>query len=229
MLTKSKLIGVLRSVLGIYREGVNLSLFAPNGGEAYLGRSGLDSIRVGGGSATLGDSITDFRKGGFASFTISGALVTEGGTAGAATTATPILVKKTGIADNSATNVITVTVPNANHSAGIEVDIVSSNGGADAFESTRVAKGYIAVARTSGAATVAVAATLSLTAIATVSLGATHTLAYGVTSMTGANNATQTFSITVTIDDSGNLGSNQAIVRARIINSEASGITMAAA
>lgn len=146
---------------------------------------------------------------------------------GQATTATKLIKKATGIADNSATAVFTVTVPNANQSACIKLTFVSANGSTDAFESSRCAQGLIAVARTSGAATVATAATLALAAIATVSGGATHTLAYGVSSMTGANNATQTFTINVQIDDSGNVGSNQVLVLAEVLNSEATGLTIA--
>lgn len=153
----------------------------------------------------------------------------HGATAGGATSSRSIILKKTGIADNSATSVITVTVPNANHAACVKLRILSSNGSTDAFESSRCAEGLVVVARTSGLATVAAAATLTLTQIATVAAGATHTLAYGVTSISGANNATQTFDITVTIDDSGNLGSNQAVVLAEVLNAEATGVTIAAA
>jgi len=38
-----------------------------------------------------------------------------------------------------------------------------------------------------------------------------------------------TFDIQVTIDDSGNTGSNQVVVLAELVNAEASGVTMAAA
>jgi hypothetical protein len=84
----------------------------------------------------------------------------------------------------------------------------------------------VVLARTTGVATVAVVATLTLAQIATVSGGATHTLAYSVSSMTGAVGATQTFTINVTIDDTGNLGSNQVVVMAEVINAEASGVTI---
>ena len=43
----------------------------------------------------------------------------------------------------------------------------------------------------------------------------------------GAAGASNTFTITVTIDDSGNLGSNQVVVLAELINAEATGITFA--
>lgn len=156
------------------------------------------------------------------------ALLTNGAP-GTANSAHRILVKKTGIADNTTTPILNVTVPNASQAAAIELTLLSSNGGADAFESSRVAKGLIVITRTAGVATVAVVATLALAQIATVAAGATHTLAYAVTAMSGAVGATQTFSVNVTIDDTGNLGGSQVVALAELINSEASGVTFAAA
>lgn len=153
----------------------------------------------------------------------------HGGLAGAATSSRRIILKKTGIADNTATSVITVTVPNANHAACIKLTLMSSNGSTDAFESTRCAEGLVVLARTTGANVVPAVAALDLAQIATVAAGATHTLAYGVSAVTGAVGASNTFDIQVTIDDSGNLGSNQVVVLADLINSEATGVTMAAA
>lgn len=150
-----------------------------------------------------------------------------GTAAGAATSSAALTKKVTGIGDNSAATVLTVTVPNANHAAAIRLVLLSSNGSTDAFESARCAEGLIVITRTSGVATVAVVATLALAQIATVAAGATHTLAYGVSAIAGGNTATQTFTVTVTIDDSGNLGSNQVVVLAELLNAEASGITMA--
>ena len=42
-----------------------------------------------------------------------------------------------------------------------------------------------------------------------------------------APSATQTFTVNVTIDDSGNLGSNQIVVVAEVVNAEATGVTIA--
>ena len=150
-----------------------------------------------------------------------------GGAEGAATSCRTLTKKITGIADNTATNILTVTVPNANHAAAIKLLLLSSNGSTDAFESSRIATGHVVVARTTGANAVAVAATLDDAAIATVSGGATHTLAYNVSSISGAAGAVNTFTIQATIDDSGNLGSNQLVVEATLLNAEATGITIA--
>jgi hypothetical protein len=68
-----------------------------------------------------------------------------------------------------------------------------------------------------------------LAQIATVAAGATHTLAYAVTAMVGAVTVPQTFTVTVTINDTGDLGLSSVLVLAELINSNATGVTMAAA
>jgi hypothetical protein len=147
--------------------------------------------------------------------------------ADAAGAVSELAVIKAGIADNVATAVLTVTVPNANHNAAIFLDIVGHLGaGTDASESTRCASGSVAVCRVAGAATVAVASTLEAAAIATQAGGGTLTLAYGVSAMTGAATATQTFTVTVTMVVTGTITNHTAIAHARLINSSAAGVTM---
>lgn len=148
---------------------------------------------------------------------------------GAATSKYQVIFKKTGIADNSATSVATFTIPNGNHAAAARVTLLASNGGADAFESSRVAAGTLVFARTTGVNAVGTAVALTGAGIATVAAGATHTLAYGLASVVGAVGATNTIDLQVTIDDSGNLGSNQVVVFIELFNAEASGVTVAAA
>ena len=150
-----------------------------------------------------------------------------GGVAAAATTEHKVIKKVTGIADNTATDVFTVTVPNANHAAAVKITLLSSNGSTDAFESSRVAVGTVVLARTTGANVSAAVSTLTLAQIATVAAGATHTLAYGVSAISGAVGATNTFTIQVTIDDSGNTGANQVVAVAELVNAEATGVTIA--
>lgn len=150
-----------------------------------------------------------------------------GGAAAAATACRKLVKKVTGIADNTATDVLTVTIPNANHAAVVRLLLLSSNGSTDAFESSRTASGSVVIARTTGANAVAAASAIDAAQIATVSGGATHTLAYGVSAISGAVGATNTFTIQVTIDDSGNLGSNQVVVFAELLNAESTGITIA--
>jgi hypothetical protein len=137
---------------------------------------------------------------------------------------------KTGIADNTATAVITVTVPNGEVNAGLFLDIVGHLGtGTDLSESTRVATGVIAIARKTGAAAVGVASTLAQAQIATTAGGATLTLAYAVSSITGAVGATNTFDVTVTLVKTGTVDDHKVVIGARLLNSLATGATMAAA
>lgn len=216
-------VGLMQSYFGLYRSG----------GTTILDLNGSEDLRI----LAQGYTFRDNSDNTIGQLSVAGnwfynGYALQGGgvsTTGAATQYQRILVKKTSIADNTATDVITVTVPNANQSAAIKVWLISANGSTDAFESTRTAEGAIAIARTSGANAVAAAATLAVTGIATVAAGATHTLAYGVSAISGAVGATNTFTIQVTIDDSGNVGGNQVMVVAELMNSQSSGVTMVAA
>lgn len=149
--------------------------------------------------------------------------------AGNATSVNKIIKTVTAIADNSATTVLTATVPNSNQAAAINLTFLSSNGSTDAWESSRVAYGTVVIQRNSGSATAATAATLTNTAIATNATGgsATHTLAYSVALGGEGAGVSNTVLVQVTIDDSGNLGSNQIVVLAEVINAVASGVTIA--
>lgn len=136
----------------------------------------------------------------------------------------------TGIADATATTVLTVTVPNAAEAAVIPVVLMTSigaGGAVGAYECTGTGYGQIVVTRTSGLATVATAVALSNTGSSCVAGATTITTAYSVTSMTGANSATQTFNVQVTITKGGGSSANhQAIVQADLLNAVASGITV---
>ena len=145
---------------------------------------------------------------------------------GEATSRECLLFKKTGIADNTATAIITVTIPNAAHAACLRLLFLSSNGGADTFESSRTAQGLVVFQRSAGAVAVATAATIADGQIATDATGgsATHTLAYAVSAVTGAATAVNTFNITVTLDTSGSTVA-QIVVFAELINSEPNGVT----
>lgn len=149
-----------------------------------------------------------------------------GGAAAAATACRQFTKKITGIADNTATDILTVTIPNANHAATIRLLFLSSNGSTDAFESSRCASGMVIVARTTGVNAVVTAVAIADAAIATVAAGATHLLTYGVSAVTGAVGASNSFTIQVTIDDSGNLGSNQLVCFVELLNAQSTGISI---
>jgi hypothetical protein len=225
MSVKSKVMGLLRSVFGIYRIGSQIIL----GSNASLRLQLEDNtFRLATGSGSVWLFTTTGGNGSIGPHVIG--IGADAITEGSATTATSRIAKKTGIADNTATAVFTVTVPNGNHAAAIRVHAIGSSGGADAFESTATLEGNIVVARTTGANAVVTAAAAALTGTATVAAGAALTsFAYGVSAVAGAAGATNTFDITVTINDSGNLGSNQCVMICELINAESSGVSMAAA
>lgn len=251
--TAGSLFTIVAQTAGTGGDNLGITLQTAGTGELNLKIAGTQYLTLGGGASSgiwniqlntpnltpgttnsydLGSTSLLVRSGYFGTSLVlgSGCTLVQGGTAaGTATSATRLVLKKTGIADNTATDVITVTVPNANHAACIKLRILSSNGSTDAFESSRCAEGMVVLARTTGADTVAAVAALELAQIATVASGATHTLAYGVSAMTGAAGATQTFTIQLTINDSGNVGSNQAVILAEVLNAEATGVTIAAA
>lgn len=136
---------------------------------------------------------------------------------------------KTGIANNTATSILRVTVPNNNQNAAIEISLVGWLGtGTDISESTRYASGAIVLARNAGVATVATAATLALAQIATVAGGGTLTLAYGVSAVSGAVGVDQTFDIQVTLVVTGTITDHSCMFAARLMNGKDTGVTMAA-
>jgi hypothetical protein len=155
-----------------------------------------------------------------------------GASAGAGTAGSDNYFTKTvtGIADNVATNVLTVTVPNAAHAAVIPIVLLTSLGAGGtigAFECSGTAYGQIVVARTAGLATVATAVALSNAGSSCVAGATTITTAYAVSSISGGNSATQTFTVTVTITKgAGSSANHQAIVAVDMVNANASGITI---
>jgi hypothetical protein len=102
-------------------------------------------------------------------------------------------------------------------------------GSTDAFESANSLIGLICFTRITDAAVARVAQSGTHTGPITVAGGTAMTsITYGVGSVVGATNASNSFTITITID-SGAPAANQCVMLAELINSEASGCTIAAA
>lgn len=132
-----------------------------------------------------------------------------------------MLVRKTGIADNTATSFLTCYFPNENCALAVRVTLLATMGpGSDTFESSRIGTGCIVAARQEGAAVVAQAATLTLTGIGTVSGGGTITLAYAVGSVSGGATEENSFGVTVTIVKTGTVDSHQLVALVEIIDAE---------
>lgn len=148
-------------------------------------------------------------------------------TAGSATQCLSLVLKKTAIADATATSILTVTCPNGENTAALRLTLLAAVNNSGTLDSARCALGMVVFDRTTGAALVGTAATLTTTAIAT-SGTATLTLAYSLGTVSGTVSATNTMDVKVTLTKTG--GTNhQIVVLAELLNSEASGMTMVAA
>jgi hypothetical protein len=137
----------------------------------------------------------------------------------------------TGMADATFVDLFTVTVPNSAQAATIEITLMGSlgaGGAVGAFESSNGAFGLVTVARTAGVATVAVAAALTSSAVASVAGANNAAVAYQVSAITGANGATQTFTIQAKVTKSlGASANHQVLAIAGLLNSQGSGVTIA--
>jgi hypothetical protein len=155
-----------------------------------------------------------------------------GAVPGGAASVTTLIKSVTAIANNVATDVFTVTVPNAAHGAAIEVLLLASlgaGGAIGAFQESRVAIGTIVLARTAGVNAVATAVALTNAGDAKVAgSDAAGTLAYGVSSISGAVGAVNTFTIQVTIVNGAGSSTNHTLVaQVALVNSQGSGVTIA--
>ena len=155
----------------------------------------------------------------------------QGGSPGGAGGAVQGAKKVSSIADNTATTVLTVTVPNAAHSAVLKVTIdaaLGAGGAVGACEETLGGAGSVVFTRTAGVNATASAATLASTSHANVSGGdSSGTLGYSVSSVSGGTTATNTFNVQVTIaHGAGSSTNHTAVVRWELVNTNGSGVTV---
>lgn len=161
------------------------------------------------------------------------ATTTAAAVAGGASSATTLIKTKTAIADNVATDVFTVTIPNpaVNHNATIIISVlgvIGAGGAVGAGETSSGSMYVMSIARTVGAT--AVIATSSQVGVASgkVSGGDTFTCTVAASAVTGGATVTETFTIQVTAHDStGSAANHVAVLTAELINMNASGITIA--
>lgn len=156
--------------------------------------------------------------------------ISLGGIPGAATTASSLVKVVTGIADNTATTVLTITVPNAAHAALIQVTIVGiagASGAIGAFEDVTGVTYNIAVARTAGVAMGATVSSAFGSAAAAVSGAGTMTCVGAITLSGEGVSVANTGLFKATIDQSATSTLHRCLVYATILNSQASGITIA--
>jgi hypothetical protein len=157
---------------------------------------------------------------------------TVGGTgvAGAAATATKFVKVTTAIADNTATPVMTITIPNAAHAASILVRVVGSlgaGGAIGAFEASASNSYVVTIARTTGVNAVGTVSAVFGAAAANVAGAATVTSTCVLSAVSGAVGASNGFTVNATVTKSGGASTNhQCLVVAEVLNSQATGITL---
>lgn len=135
------------------------------------------------------------------------------------------------IAENTATAVLTVTVPNAAHAAILEILVMGRQGaggtiGAD--ESVTVTKYLASITRTAGVASVLTLSSAIGATNSKVAGGDTDTTVLTQTANAEGVGATNTHTIKVTIDSSNNSsGNHKCDLFVRLFNANATGITIA--
>jgi hypothetical protein len=157
--------------------------------------------------------------------------VTLNGDPGEATTANSVIKAVTGIANNSATLVGTITVPNSAQAAALRITVLGSlgaGGAIGAYEASASNTYTITVVRTAGVNAVAAISTTANAAAAAVAGAATVTAVVAVGSVAGAVGVENTFPVNITIARSG--GSSAAhtcLLAVDVLNAVGSGVTFA--
>jgi hypothetical protein len=142
-----------------------------------------------------------------------------------------VLMKKvTAIAQGVQTTVLSVTVPNAAHSATIPITINATTGAGGTIGAqgcTATARGQVVITRASGVLAVVSAVALTNTGQVCVAGGpTTMVLAYNVSSVSGGTTGVDTFNIAVTITANDTSTNHVALIQADVLNANASGITV---
>lgn len=156
-----------------------------------------------------------------------------GGTAipGGATVTQTITKAITGLADTTAVDFFTVTVPNAAHAAMIDIEVtgvLGAGGSIGAGEGSRVAKYQCILARTAGVNAVATLSAAIGGAEAHVAGGqAITSVVLTLSAIAGAVGASNTFTIKVAVTRSGAGATNHtAFATAKTTNQNAAGVTI---
>ena len=162
--------------------------------------------------------------------TAGSAAIGMNGPPGAVTGSTELLKTVSAIANNTGTPVLTVTIPNAAHSAKVHVELTGSLGAGGAIganEATGTINYDFAVARTAGVNAVTTASTAYGSAAANVAGATTITITAAASAISGAVGASNSFTVNVTIARGGGASTNHTcLVDAKVVNANATGITI---
>lgn len=155
------------------------------------------------------------------------------GSATAATTTARTEINKavTTFTNAVAKATFTITVPNAAHSATIEVEVTGSLGAGGAIganEASATNSYKISIARTAGVNAVAAISAAYGAAASAVAGAATVTCTAAMSAVSGAVGATNTFTVDVTISRSGGSSDNHTcLCYAKLMNANVTGVTIA--
>ncbi len=148
---------------------------------------------------------------------------------GGATSLSRTVVAVTGIANNVATLIGTITVPNSAQAAALRITVLGSlgaGGAVGAYEASASNTYTITVVRTAGVNAVAAISSATTAAAAAVAGAATVTAVVTVGSVAGAVGAENTFPVNVTIARSGGSSAAHTCVYAvEVLNAVDSGVT----
>jgi hypothetical protein len=198
-----------------------------------LNVSGTDQVVAGNGFARVAGALQFVDSNcGIARAAINSLVFGVSVGAGAAISRTEINKTVTGIADATATTVFTVTIPNAAHSANIEVTLNGSLGAGGAIgadEAGASIKYNVMVNRTAGVNAVAViSAGYGSSGSAGVAGSNTCTVTGDLGAISGAVGASNTFTIRVTVTKGGGASANHTCTaHAVLVNKNATGVTIA--
>jgi hypothetical protein len=154
-----------------------------------------------------------------------------GGSTATTTARTELNKSVTAITDAALTAVLTITIPNAAHSASLLVRVTGSLGAGGAIganEATATNSYIISLTRTAGVnATAAISAAFGAAATA-VAGAATVTCTAAMSAVAGAVGASNTFTVNVTISRSAGSSTNHTcLVYAQLMNANVTGVTIA--
>lgn len=151
--------------------------------------------------------------------------------AGSVTSRTELNSAIASIADNVATAALTITIPNAAHSASVRVRVTGSAGAGGAIganEATAANEYIVTLTRTAGVNAVAAISAAYGAGAATVAGGNAVTCTAAVSAVSGAVGATNTFTVNVTIARAAGTATNHTcLVYGQLMNANATGITIA--
>lgn len=151
-------------------------------------------------------------------------------TAGALASLNRLTKKVTAIADATATDVLTITVPNAAHASSVRVTLAGSLGAGGAIganEASGTVSYDIVITRTAGVNAVATISAAYGSGMASVAGAATITVTAAMSAVSGAVGAVNTFTVKTTITKgSGASANHTCAVFGTVFNSNATGVTL---